>query len=242
MENNIIENNITIGIEGLVGAGKTSICRELLDKIPNSIILHGGNLYRGIVFALMSSGADMNKIMHGTDKPIDIKQMMDILKVELKIENRESVVYVDGKEINEDNLQSDTTSMAVSKIAKDADNTKFYIFGRKLIDQFKEKYNVIVSGRALMEIYPNLDYHFMITASLDERIRRKSIQYNNKIDLEELRQNIQRRDELQEKAGYYKIYDKTIVVDVSECENVQASAKKVLSFIKKENIDNEFCE
>ena len=55
-----------------------------------------------------------------------------------------------------------------------------------------------------MEIYPNLDYHFMITASLDERIRRKSIQYNNKIDLEELRQNIQRRDELQEKAGYYK--------------------------------------
>ena len=102
MENNIIENNITIGIEGLVGAGKTSICRELLDKIPNSIILHGGNLYRGIVFALMSSGADMNKIMHGTDKPIDIKQMMDMLKVELKIENRESVVYVDGKEINED--------------------------------------------------------------------------------------------------------------------------------------------
>ena len=52
--------------------------------------------------------------------------------------------------------------------------------------------------------------------------------------LEELKQNIQRRDELQEKAGYYKIYDKTIVVDVSECENVQASAKKVLSFIKKE--------
>ena len=37
MENNIIENNITIGIEGLVGAGKTSICRELLKKVPNSI-------------------------------------------------------------------------------------------------------------------------------------------------------------------------------------------------------------
>ena len=92
MENNIIENNITIGIEGLVGAGKTSICRELLDKIPNSIILHGGNLYRGIVFALMNSGIDMSKIMNNSDKPIDIKQMMDRLKVELKIENRESVV------------------------------------------------------------------------------------------------------------------------------------------------------
>ena len=80
-----MENNITIGIEGLVGAGKTSICRELLKKVPNSIILHGGNLYRGIVFALMSSGADMNKIMHGTDKPIDIKQMMDMLNLLLLI-------------------------------------------------------------------------------------------------------------------------------------------------------------
>ena len=45
-----MEDNIVIGIEGLVGSGKTSICRELLKLIPNSIILHGGNLYRGIVY------------------------------------------------------------------------------------------------------------------------------------------------------------------------------------------------
>ena len=31
-------NNVVIGIEGLVGSGKTSICRELLNFIPNSII------------------------------------------------------------------------------------------------------------------------------------------------------------------------------------------------------------
>ena len=153
--------NITIGIEGLVGAGKTSICRAMLDKIPNSIILHGGNLYRGIVYALMNSGIDMSKIVNNSDKPIDIKQMMDMLKVEIKIENRESVVYVDGKEINEDNLQSDATSLAVSKIAKDADNSKFYAFGKKLIDVYKKQYNLIISGRDLMKIYPDLDYHFL---------------------------------------------------------------------------------
>ena len=224
MENNIIENNITIGIEGLVGAGKTSICRELLDKIPNSIILHGGNLYRGIVFALMSSGVDMNKIMHGTDKPIDIKQMMDMLKVELKIENRESVVYVDGKEINEESLQSDTTSMAVSKIAKDADNTKFYIFGRKLIDAYKKQYNLIISGRDLMKIYPELD--------LDTRVDRKMHQYEDEtITREELKKHIEERDMLQEQAGFYKRYSKTIDVDVTECKNAEESAMKILEKI-----------
>ena len=232
MGNNIINNNITIGIEGLVGAGKTSICRELLKKVPNSIILHGGNLYRGIVFALMSSGADMNKIMHKTDKPIDIKQMMDMLKVELKIENRERVVYVNGNEINEDNLQSDKTSMAVSKIAKDADNAKFYMFGKKLIDTYKKQYNLIISGRDLMKIYPELDYHFFVTADIDTRVERKMHQYENEtITREELKKHIEERDMLQEQAGFYKRYSKTIDVDVTECKNAEESAMKILEKI-----------
>ena len=227
-----MENNITIGIEGLVGAGKTSICRAMLDKIPNSIILHGGNLYRGIVYALMNSGIDMSKIVNNSDKPIDIKQMMDMLKVEIKIENRESVVYVDGKEINEDNLQSDATSLAVSKIAKDADNSKFYAFGKKLIDVYKKQYNLIISGRDLMKIYPDLDYHFFVTADIETRVDRKMHQYTNeKITREELKKHIEERDSLQEQAGFYKRYDKTIDVDVTECKSAEESAMKILEKI-----------
>lgn len=224
--------NITIGIEGLVGAGKTSICRAMLDKIPNSIILHGGNLYRGIVYALMNSGIDMSKIVNNSDKPIDIKQMMDMLKVEIKIENRESVVYVDGKEINEDNLQSDATSLAVSKIAKDADNSKFYAFGKKLIDMYKKQYNLIISGRDLMKIYPDLDYHFFVTADIETRVDRKMHQYTNeKITREELKKHIEERDSLQEQAGFYKRYDKTIDIDVTECKCAEESAMKILEKI-----------
>lgn len=224
--------NITIGIEGLVGAGKTSICRAMLDKIPNSIILHGGNLYRGIVYALMNSGIDMSKIVNNSDKPIDIKQMMDMLKVEIKIENRESVVYVDGKKINEDNLQSDATSLAVSKIAKDADNSKFYAFGKKLIDVYKKQYNLIISGRDLMKIYPELDYHFFVTADIETRVDRKIHQYTNeKITREELKKHIEERDSLQEQAGFYKRYDKTIDVDVTECKSAEESAMKILEKI-----------
>lgn len=224
--------NITIGIEGLVGAGKTSICRAMLDKIPNSIILHGGNLYRGIVYALMNSGIDMSKIVNNSDKPIDIKQMMDMLKVEIKIENRESVVYVDGKKINEDNLQSDATSLAVSKIAKDADNSKFYAFGKKLIDMYKKQYNLIISGRDLMKIYPDLDYHFFVTADIETRVDRKMHQYTNeKITREELKKHIEERDSLQEQAGFYKRYDKTIDIDVTECKCAEESAMKILEKI-----------
>lgn len=229
-------SNIVIGIEGLVGAGKTSICRELLKHIPNSIILHGGNLYRGIIYALMRSSSNIDlKNLKENIKDIDIKKIMDTLKVEFKIENRESVVYVDGKKIDEEKLQSEDSSLAVSIAGANADSEKFYAFARHLINMYSQEYNVIVSGRDLMRIYPNLNYHFFITASLEERIRRKMSQYGKNSDYEEVKQNIVKRDELQGKAGYYTIYDNTIKVDVTDCKTVEKSTMRVLKHIKEYN-------
>ena len=224
-----MENKV-IGIEGYVGAGKTAICRELLNLIPNSIILEGGNLYRAIVYALMTSGINLEDLKKNMQH-VDIKSVMEKLKIEIKIENRDTIILIDGKEIEEEKIQSEKSSMAVSEISKVADNKNFYVFGKKIIDQFKEKYNVIVSGRDLMKIYPELDYHIFVTASLDERVKRKCIQYNGKCDEDEIRNNIIERDKLQEEAGYYKIYDKTIVVDVTNCKSVKESANEVLSKI-----------
>lgn len=223
--------NIIIGIEGLVGSGKTSICRELLNNIPNSILLQGANLYRAIVFALMSSGMSLDKLKHSM-KSTDIKSIMETLKISLAIEDRDTVIYIDGKKIDEVNLQSTQSSLAVSEVINVADNQSLYLFARNIIDDFKENFNVIVSARDLMKIYPNLDYHFFITASLDERIRRKSIQYDGQVDLVDLRKNIVERDALHEKAGFHKIYDKTIVVDVTDCGSVFESTQKVLKYIK----------
>lgn len=222
-------NNITIGIEGLVGSGKTSLCRELVKMIPNSIILHGGNIYRGIVYALLKSNIDFNNSI----QEIDIKNIMDLLKVEVRLENNETKVYVDGIEISEENLQSETNSMAVSKIAKNANNSKFYIFANKLIEEYKSKYNVIISGRDLMRIYPNLDYHFFITADLEERINRKMKQYDKEeITKEELKRHIETRDKLQAESGFYKRYENTIDIDITDCKNEKESANKVFERLK----------
>ena len=176
----------------------------------------------------MTSNVDLKQMMSNPEslKNLDIKQLMDKLKVELKVENRQSVVYVNGKEINEDNLQSDETSLNVSKIAKDADNSKFYIFGASLIDMYKKQYNLIISGRDLMRIYPKLDYHFFITADLDTRVERKVSQYQD-VNKEQIKEHIIQRDKLQEESGFYKRYDKTIDVDVTDCSTPEESARKV---------------
>lgn len=220
--------NIVIGIEGLVGSGKTTICRELMHRLPNSIILHGGNLYRGIVYVFMKSNKDINSL-----KDTDIVKIMEQLNVKIELENNETVVYVNNQKIAEEDLQNEETSIAVSSVSNIANNTKLFIFGKNIIDKFKEKYNVIVSGRALMEIYPNLDYHFLVTASLDERIKRKAIQYGNNINLKDLKEHIIKRDELQEKSGFYKEYPNTIKVDVTECRSTIEATNKLCKYIEE---------
>lgn len=224
------EENIVIGIEGLVGSGKTSICRKLLDYIPNSIILHGGNIYRAVVYGMMKSGIDLKNIKNKS-KNLDVMDVMQKLGIDIKLENRETVIYINNKKIDEEELQSDKSSMAVSVVSNVADNTKFYQFGKEIIYKYREKYNVILSSRDIVKMYPNVTYHFFITATLDERVRRKSIQYKEKIDLKKLKENIEKRDKLQEDSGYYKIYDITNVIDVTNCETIEEGAKLVLDKI-----------
>ena len=84
--------NLVIGIEGLIGAGKTSICRELVKKIPNTILVNGGNIYRTIIGMIIKNGIDLNRLKENAEN-LDMKKIMDLLKIEFKIENNETVMY-----------------------------------------------------------------------------------------------------------------------------------------------------
>lgn len=228
------KDNIVIGIEGEVGAGKTSISKELLKYIPNSIILHGGNIYRAIVFQMLQSGNNLKNIANNM-KNIDVFEILKNLNLEIKLENKETVIYINSKKIKEEDLHSKESSVAVSMVSNVADNSNLYKFGKDLINKFRENYNVILSSRDIVKMYPETTYHFFIKADLEERINRKYIQCNEDASKEELKQIIQKRDKLQEKSGYYKIYKNTIVIDVTNCKTVEESTTKVLNNIKIES-------
>lgn len=220
--------NIVIGIEGTVGAGKTSICRELLNEIDNSIILHGGEIYRAIVYGMMQEKPDMGNLQN-----LDAFEIMKKLGIEVKLEDRETVIYMNGKKLDEKDLQSKKASMAVSKVSNVAKNEQLYEFGKNLIDEYRKDYNIILSSRDIIKMYPDVTKHFFIDASIEERTNRKYMQYNKEIPKEQIKEMILARDELQEKSGYYKIYPQTQIIDVTECKSAKESAQKVLEKMKE---------
>lgn len=223
--------NMVVGIEGLVGAGKTSICRQLIKEIPNAVLLNAGDLYRAIVYVMMQNGASIENLKK-SGKKLDIREMIDVLQIEVKVEKQETVVYAKGKRLAEEVLQAKETSLAVSEVSHTASNEQAFVFVRELIENLKKQYHVIFSGRATMKIYPACDYHFFIIADLEKRVERKWIQYNKKENKEEIRKNIIKRDELQQKSGFYEYTPITLEIDVTDCKSVEESTNKVLQKIK----------
>ena len=208
--------------------GKTSICRELIKLIPNTVLVHGGNIYRAIIGMILKN-SNLSELKDNASN-LDMKQMMDLLGIEIRVENNETVLYCKGELIDEDYLQSKEISLAVSSLGGRTNEKALFEFARKIIDDLKLKYTVILSGRGVLTIYPDCDYHLFITASLEERVKRKAGQYNDK-ELGEIRENIEKRDKLQEEVGYYNLSASTIKIDVTQCNSALESAKRVLGYL-----------
>ena len=241
--------NIVIGIEGMVGAGKTSICDELLNLIPNSIFVDGSKIYRALIEALhmakdslrfdenskAEDAASSNKKPNLFEGINSLEQMamltpFDLLKklqVEFKIEDRKTVIYIAGKKVDEEAMKSMQNSIGVSKMANQADNSKLFAFAHQIIQEYSKKFNIIVSARDLVKIYPEMDLHIFITASLEERVQRRYNQLKGEYTIDEVRNSVIQRDILHEKSGFNETFDKTIKVDVTGDSSAKESAKKI---------------
>ena len=255
-------NNIVVGIEGMVGAGKTSICDELLNLIPNSIFVDGSKIYRALIEALhmakdslkfdensqkespqngdikakdsasSNEKATMLDVINGLEQmaQMAILTPFDLLKklqVEFKIEDRKTVIYIAGKKVDEEAMKSMQNSIGVSKMANMADNSKLFTFAYHIVDEYSKKYNLIVSARDLVKIYPEMNLHIFITASLDERVKRRYNQLDNKYTIEEVRKSVVERDILHEKSGFNEMSSKTVRIDVTKDKSAKESAQNI---------------
>lgn len=233
--------NIVIGIEGMVASGKTSICKELVKLIPNSIFIDGGNIYRGITYALAKASSQMSQFgltekQSASSGNIDPLELMKKLQVEFKIENNITEIYIAGEKINEENLQSIQNGMNVSQMASKINNETLFGFARKIIESYAKAYNMIVSARDLVDIYPDMDVHAYITASLEERVRRRFNQYNGIYTMEKVKEMIEERDKLHDKAGFNKTCASTITVDVTDCASAKDASLKVIEIAKEKGL------
>ena len=218
-----------IAIDGFSSTGKSSISKKIAKKL-DLIHIDTGALYRGITFFALENCLN-------DQQEIDIKSLFSKLN-EIHLEFRPNhqilELYLNGKNINKE-IRELRVSKNVSIVAKQPEIRDFLLdFQRNLA----AKGGVIMDGRDIgTVILPNADFKFFVTASPEERARRRHLELQNagtEASYEEVFQNLITRDKIDSERDVapLKQADDAILIDNTFLKKEETIAL-ILSYIEK---------
>ena len=153
---------ITVAIDGPAGAGKSTAAKLLAERM-NLVHLDTGAMYRAVGLKALRLGIDC------FDRE-SIIEMMKTTVVDVVYSDGVQHVFIDGEDVT-----TLIRTQEVSKAASDVSTIpevriKLAAFQRK----FAEKYDVVMDGREIGSyVLPNAEFKFFVTASVEERARRR---------------------------------------------------------------------
>jgi cytidylate kinase len=217
-----------IAIDGYSSTGKSSISKIIAQKL-GIIHLDTGALYRGVTwFALQNC---LNE-----DGSIDLQNLFssfDEIELEFKNNNGELVLFLNHIDISKA-IRTNEVSENVSLVAKQKEVRDFLLHSQRSL---AEKGGIIMDGRDIgTVVLPNADYKFFLTASIDERTKRR---YQELLSLgieaneQQVKENLIIRDKIdsEREIAPLKQADEAIVIDNTNLSR-RETIDSILSYIK----------
>jgi len=218
-----------IAIDGYSSTGKSSISKVIAEKL-GLIHLDTGALYRGVTwFALQNCLND-----NGTINLERLFSSFDQIELEFKNQNGELVLFLNHIDISKA-IRSNEVSDNVSLVAKQKEVRDFLLESQR---SQASKGGIIMDGRDIgTVVLPNADFKFFLTASIDERTKRR---YNELLTLgieaeeQQVKENLIERDKIdsEREIAPLRQAEDAIVIDntnLTKKETIQA----ILNHIRK---------
>ncbi len=216
-----------IAIDGPSGAGKSTVAR-LLSKELGFDYIDTGAMYRALAYKAYKQNIDI----------IDINE--DLISEMLKrtsINYYDNKIFLDGEDV-ENKIREETISIAASKISA------LKIVREKMVEiqhKIAVNKNAVLEGRDIgTMVFPDADYKFFITASLEERAKRRYEQLignNIKADYENVLKDMIKRDENDSKRQFspLKMAEDAILIDTTNM-NLTEVTKIIAGYIGGSNV------
>ncbi|WP_434978972.1 (d)CMP kinase [Daejeonia sp. YH14] len=216
-----------IAIDGYSSTGKSSISKDIATRL-GLIHLDTGALYRGItLYALthcFANGAiDRNCLISSFDK----------IRLEFREAGHVLVLYLNGKDVSRE-IRTQEVSDHVSFVAKQPEVRDFLL---KTQRDIAAEGGVIMDGRDIgTVVLPDADYKFFLTASIEERTRRRFLEMQAsgmEADIHSVRENLIKRDRIdsEREVSPLKQAEDAILIDNSDISKEQTT-EKILSYIR----------
>ncbi len=205
-----------IAVDGPAGAGKSTVSKIIAEKL-NFTYIDTGAMYRAVALKFLRSGQPLEKIVEN---------------IEIKLDES-AKVFLDGEDVTKE-----IRTPEVSKLASDV--SKFPFVREKLTELQREmakKGSVIMDGRDIgTKVLPNADLKIFLTASLQERARRRFEELklkNPSVTIEDVEKEIFLRDkqDSERKIAPLAQADDAILIDSTNF-SVDEVVNKILELTK----------
>lgn len=218
-----------IAIDGFSSTGKSSISKIIAHKL-GIVHLDTGALYRGITWFALQNCLDNNHLINlGKLFPL-----FSEIKLEFKKVDEELILYLNDEDVSTE-IRTHEVSSNVSFIAKQKEVREFLL---QFQQNIAEKGGVIMDGRDIgTVVFPNADYKFFLTASIEERTKRRYqelLRLGIDADETQVKENLIERDRIdsERKIAPLKQADDAILIDNSSLSKKE-TIEKILSYINK---------
>jgi len=177
-----------VAIDGPAGAGKSSVARQLAERVGFKH-LDSGAFYRCFAYIALISGKDIDSADGWTT-------IIDNHTVEADYRDNPAKFYINGKDVTQA-IRDNEVSKIVAVVSKHQQVRS--AVNRKL-QTVANQDNFIVDGRDIgSAVFPKADLKFFLTASIEERAKRRYLELLSKgtqVDPRELEQEIRIRDQI----------------------------------------------
>ncbi|MCR5758071.1 MAG: (d)CMP kinase [Selenomonas sp.] len=177
--------NLVVAIDGPAGAGKSTVAQLAAKKLGYTYI-DTGAMYRAVAWKTLQQHKEVSDAL-----------ILDVVKdidVDLQYKDGKTTVAVDGTDVT-GQIRTPEVSAIVSQVAA------LGPVREKMVDlqrKMGERGSVLMDGRDIAtNVLPNADVKIFLTASIEERARRRWKELQEKgyeIDMEKMKADIAARD------------------------------------------------
>lgn len=176
---------IVVAIDGPAGAGKSTIAKLAAEKLGYAYI-DTGAMYRSVAWKFLQTGKAFDEDF--------ISGLSKTMLIDFKPEAKINRVFADGTEVT-DAIRTPEVTAIVSRVAA------IGAVREAMVDQQRrmgEAGGVLMDGRDIgTVVFPNAQLKIFLTASVEERARRRyaeMVAKGQQVDLQQLQADIAERD------------------------------------------------
>lgn len=219
--------SINIALDGPSGAGKSTIAKAVAKKLEY-VYVDTGALYRSIAFYLFEHRIDLDNVD-------DVKSALNGIDLKLAYVEGSQRVLLCGEDVSE-KIRTPEISMGASRVSA-IPKVREFLFD--LQQDIAKENNIIMDGRDIgTVVLPDADVKIFLTASAEERARRRFKELQEKGDkstYDEVLADIKQRDynDMHRDIAPLKRADDAIEVDTTSL-NLDESIEAIYNTIIKE--------